>query len=57
MAYKEFNSENNRYMSKECEEFIEKYCLEKNITSQELANDADHFDLVLNLFDNSLKNE
>jgi hypothetical protein len=57
MTWTELNSKDNRYASQECQEFVEKYCNEKGITSQELANDVDHFDLVLNLFDEHLKSE
>lgn len=51
---KEFTGDNT-YTTKECEFFIEKYCIQHNISSKDLAGDIDHFELVLSLYDKHIK--
>lgn len=59
MAFAMYNSKEfgDKYMTKECDDFVEKYCREKNKTVQELASDIDEFYIVLEMFDDFLKNK
>ena len=57
MAWSEFTGKDNQYMSPEFETFFEKYCQENGTTIKKVTSDADHFDLVCVLFDESLKDK
>jgi len=54
MAWAEFTNKDSQYVTPEFELFFENYCKEKNITIQQVIEDADHFDIVCSLFDESL---
>lgn len=41
----------SRHTDLECLAFVEGYCYGKSISTQQLANSVDHFDIVLDLYD------